>query len=685
MARHAAAMRHETDIKMYRNFRNIAMTAILASMTMNAAEPNLPKVEILGQEYYCYEIKKGDSMYGIAKQFGWDVDELARLNPNTLGDMKKGAKLYYPTGRVTAPAEAAQSEPTAAEQPAADDSSEEPEVVEDLSEEEYEPITHVVKKGETVYSISKMYNLPLEAIYESHPSARKGIKAGEVIEIRQSAETVAAKGRFMYYNIKPGDTLYSLAKRYNVGVADILKANPGVSETNFKAGETIRIGLADATRNVRTELVDESRLQKIDNYKVKKGETWRDISKKTGVPVEQLKEANENVAELKKNELIGVPKTEVVQVEKEYVETDPRDETPEGRVELYDSINKTDSEVAQLREVRVAMLMDEPSSKKDQEFSRGFLVALDRLKHEPYKINFKVIDGRSSTSDIESSLDDFEPELVISTADKSFPAFLADYGNTNKVEIINVFDVKSDLYTENASMVHFLTPSDYFNDQIADYIFKNFGDRKILLIGDEDANDGISESLLPKLDDANVRRMSARELADFGFDALENYLVYAYPTKKEEAVAIIDAVASGMEKSPASSITLVGRPSWITFADAVSDRLERTGTLIPSRFYYDTQSADVKSFTEDFQKMFGHQPLKSYPTFAAVGFDVAEYFIPTIVANGGDFNRDTRISFTPLQSDIDLERVSNWGGWFNPACYMLLYQPGKGVERITVK
>ena len=116
------------------------------------------------------------------------MDELARLNPNTLGDMKKGAKLYYPTGRVTAPAETAQSEQTAAKQPAADDCSGEPEVVENLSEEEYEPITHVVKKGETVYSISKMYNLPLEAIYESHPSARKGIKAGEGIEIGQGCQ-----------------------------------------------------------------------------------------------------------------------------------------------------------------------------------------------------------------------------------------------------------------------------------------------------------------------------------------------------------------------------------------------------------------------------------------------------------------------------------------------------------------
>lgn len=662
------------------SLRKLALTIAVASLTLNAAEPSLPKVEILGKEYYCYEIKKGDSIYGIAKQFGWDVDELARLNPNTLGDMKKGAKLYYPTGRIVEVVEEV-SKPAAAERPVTDSGS----APETLDEKEFEPITHLVKKGETVYSISKMYNLPLEAIYESHPSARKGIKVGEVIEIRQSAETAASKGRYMYYKIKPGDTLYSLSRKYSVGVADILKANPGVSETNFKAGETIRIGLADAVRRVHTELVDESRLHSIDNYKVSKGETWSSISEKTGVPVEQLKEANENVAELKKNEMIGIPKTEVVQVEKEYEITDPRDETPEGRVELYDSINNIDSAEATLREVSVAMLMDEPSSKKDLEFSRGFLVALDKLKNSPYKINFKIIDGRSSTDDIEEALDEFEPQLIVTTADKAFPAFLADYGNTNHVEVVNVFDVRSDLYTENPSMMQFLTPSAFFNDQIADYIYNNFGDRNILLVGDADTNDGISDSLLPKFKDSKVENLSIAQFAEYEFDGMQNYLVYAYPTKKDEVVSVIEGFKAGMEKAPASSMTLVGRPNWITFADNISEKLGEAGALIPSRFYYDTESADVKAFTERFNEMYGHEPLKSYPTFAAVGYDVAQYFIPTIAANKGDFNRSAIIDFTPLQSSVGLERVSNWGGFFNPTCYMLLYKPSGNVELITVK
>lgn len=61
-----------------------------------AAQPNLPKVEILGKEYFYHEIKKGESIYGIAKQHGWDLNELIKLNPNASSEMKKGSRLYYP-------------------------------------------------------------------------------------------------------------------------------------------------------------------------------------------------------------------------------------------------------------------------------------------------------------------------------------------------------------------------------------------------------------------------------------------------------------------------------------------------------------------------------------------------------------------------------------------------------------
>ena len=71
------------------------------------------------------------------------------------------------------------------------------------------------------------------------------------------------------------------------------------------------------SKRIHTELVEEERLASIDSYKVKKNDTWNTISKKTGVDVETLKEANEEVSLPKKNEVINVPVVETVQVEKE--------------------------------------------------------------------------------------------------------------------------------------------------------------------------------------------------------------------------------------------------------------------------------------------------------------------------------------------------------------------------------
>ena len=134
------------------------------------------------------------------------------------------------------------------------------------------------------------------------------------------------------------------------------------------------------SKRIHTELVEEERLASIDSYKVKKNDTWNTISKKTGVDVETLKEANEEVSLPKKNEVINVPVVETVQVEKEIEGGGPAEMTSEHIQEVYDSIHNVDSAASMLAEVKVAMLLDEPSSKKDIEFSRGFLLALNEMK-----------------------------------------------------------------------------------------------------------------------------------------------------------------------------------------------------------------------------------------------------------------------------------------------------------------
>ena len=644
--------------------RYIPLAAVMSlSVNLMAAETELPKTEILGKEYYYHEVQKGESVYGVAKKYGWDLEELVRLNPATSSQMKKGSRLYYPTGRVAVVTEISpdQEEKTP----------------------ELEPIRHTVKRGETVYGISKQYGIPLETIYAAYPEARYGIKAGEILELPQSASIVSDK--YLYYVIKPGDTLYSLAKRYHTTVEALLEANPGVSERNFRIGDTLRIGMDTGKRRIHTELVEESRLASIDTYKVKKNDTWSTISKKTGVDVETLRDANEETKRPEKNDIITIPVIETVQVEKEVEQTDPRELTPEGIREIYDSIHRIDSDVEELREVRVALLLDDPKGKKDIDFTRGMLLALEEKTDAPYKIDFKVVDGRASTADVTGQLDSFGPDILFATADKAFPAFLADYGEKNHIEIINAFDVRNDLFEDNPAMVQVLPPSNLFNEQVAERIADDYKDYELIMVGPKDDNDAIAEQILKSFAKDDVRKFSVSSLPDHRFADSGKYLLYCYPQKKEEVNEILAAIGQIREESGYCDITLVGRPSWITLTESFRDNFNGAEVVVPARCWFDPESDEGKDFEERYSETFGGTPVKSFPNFAVSGYDLANFFIDTTVKNGGDFNKAIYAENRGLQTDYDLKRVSNWSGFVNPAVYLVRFMPSGYVEKVMVR
>ena len=637
---------------------------LTAATSAAAAEPELPKVEILGKEYYYHEIKKGESIYGIAKQHGWDLDELVRLNPTTASDMAKGSRLYYPTGRVTVVKEI------------------DPQSQQEAPAKEPEPIRHLVKRGETVYGIARQYNIPVETIYASCPNAKYGIKAGETLEIRQPS---SSQGGFLYYEIKPGDTLYGLSQRYHTSVEDILKANPGISERNFKSGDTVRIAVNSNARRIHTELVEEERVASLDSYKVGKKDDWNSIAEKTGVAVETLKEANENVGSPRKNDVVNIPVIETVKVEKEYVESDPREQTAEGIRELYDSIHNV-SGTEELNRVKVALILDDPASKKDIEFTRGFLTALDGMKDTPYKIDFKVIDGRGNQDKTTAVLKEYEPTIVISTADKDFPVYLAEFGDSNGVEVVNVFDLKNELSEGNQSIIQLLPSATYFNQQIGEELAGSYGNRRIVVVGGKDSGDGIAEVFLSKVPASNVDNVSVSNLSTYTISPDKEYLFYCYPTRKDEVADILQGVENLKENEPFADIVVIGRQNWVTLADSYADKFGEAGVIIPSRVWFDTESSAGKKFIRTFNSLFGAAPMKSFPNFAASGYDVANFFIPSAAKNGGDFNKKYDVTDKEMvQSEIRLDRVSNWGGFINQVGYLVRFRPGGYIERIMLK
>lgn len=648
-----------------RIMKKVKIVAVLSvigiALNIAAESPSkLPKTEILGKEYYIYEAKKGESVYGIAKKFGWDIEEFIRLNPEASGGIQKGDRLFYPTGQVTVVTEVP-----------------EPVVIDVTS---FEPIKHKVKKGETVYSISRQYGVPLDIIYKSNPSTKKGVKAGEILEIPQTGSS-----QYYFYSIKKGDTLSSISQTYNTSVEDILKNNAGLTATNLKDGETIRITINSNVGKIRTELVEEDVVSSISSYKVSKNESWEDIAEKTGVEVDVLKDANEELESPQKNDIVNIPVVETVEVEKTIPVDNQIDLTYEEVQEIYDSIRGGTPEERIIEGVRIALLLDEPNSKKDIDFTRGMLVALSEFKDVSYKIDLKVLDGRVSTDNLINDLDNFEPNLIVTTADKAFPLFLADYGNTNNIQIVNVFDLKNDLYEDNASMIQFLPPSSFFNDRIATRIYRDNLRRKLISVGEHDENDGIASELF-KLFDNDVENLSLEEFGSMEPDIFQPVLIYSHASKKEEVSDFLTNIDTMVENYPGFDFRIIGRSNWIAMIDDFGDKFQEYRIYVPSRVWLDTNSNVWKQFEEDYDELFEGYPIRSIPNFAASGYDVAKFFIPSIESNKGDFNNIISTAETAgLQNDISLSRVNNWGGFINGIGYLIRFGHDGLNEKIVVK
>ncbi len=638
----------------------IFILCLLQADLMSQAAPKLSTVEIVGEKYYVYETKKGDSMFGISRQFGWDDAILQRLNPSAVSPLPKGMKIYYPVTEnraTTIPSDG-------------------------IGSLEMTPLKHLVKRGETVYQISRIYNIPIEKIYKLNPSSRKGIKEGELLTLNESTGELLPDAP-VYYTVKKGDTLFGLARARNTTVAAIMKQNPGISASNFKAGDVIKLPAEGTGVKMVTEKVESKNLESFSTYKAEKNDTWSTISDKTGTDEDDLRAANQGITIPKKNAIIAVPEVHVDTVEREVPSEDPREATSEGITEIYEDIhNITDAD--QQQSVRIALLLTEPSSRRDLEFTRGFLTGVDKLKHSDGKINIKVMDATRNSSDLLTELEAFAPNLIFTSTEKNLPSYLAEYSEISQTPMVNVFDVKDETYTKNPYVIQLLTPSAYFNDEVAGYIFDRYGEYELVFYGDEES-DQLGTSLSGMWDRKKVLNLTKEGMLnkDFG-DGTIKYILYGNVTSKGDISSMLEAVAEVKQKYPLADISVLGRPNWIVHDTTLEEEFHNADVLIPSRFYFDKSESSSKSFISMYKSLYGHGPIKSFPLYAAVGYDCAVYFIEEMLDKSNDINSFGH-STSSVQSDIQLNRISNWSGLINPCVYLVRYTPYNSIEKIVVR
>lgn len=149
-------------------------------------------------------------------------------------------------------------------------------------------ITYTVKKGETLRSIAKDFDVKPKELYDLNPDIDKKPNENTVILIPIEVEE-RVKMETLSYTVAPKETLYTIAKGYNTTVEELIKLNPSL-ESGLKEGQTILIPKTNVT--VSPEEKKEENLTGDTLHKVEKGDTLYNLSKRYQTTEEELIKLN---------------------------------------------------------------------------------------------------------------------------------------------------------------------------------------------------------------------------------------------------------------------------------------------------------------------------------------------------------------------------------------------------------
>jgi len=162
---------------------------------------------------------------------------------------------------------------------------------------------HYVTKGQTASGIARRYGVALRELYEANPKVRnKRLRAGQrlVIPTGGALSTVVARQvadpdvkAVEFHKVRRGETISGIASRYQVSQAQVRSWNSLGKSSRIRIGQRLRVG-PSATQRARSAASspDAARPARVRTHKVARGDTLTGISKRYGVSIAAIRDAN---------------------------------------------------------------------------------------------------------------------------------------------------------------------------------------------------------------------------------------------------------------------------------------------------------------------------------------------------------------------------------------------------------
>ncbi|WP_397300320.1 LysM peptidoglycan-binding domain-containing protein [Nonlabens ulvanivorans] len=173
---------------------------------------------------------------------------------------------------------------------------------------------HVVQKGETVFSIVGKYRINTTELTQLNPDIKSGLKEGSILIIPASSNVLTQRKIVEYkkHKVRRRETLYGIAKKYDVTELDIKEANKELYSKGLRKGDRIQIPVFEEVEipvPVTTpvdEVTTDAPLED-GKYRVMPKDTKFGIATKYGIKVPALESLNPEIKDLHPGMVINVP------------------------------------------------------------------------------------------------------------------------------------------------------------------------------------------------------------------------------------------------------------------------------------------------------------------------------------------------------------------------------------------
>ncbi len=210
---------------------------IFLSFTSTAGSLDSLRIEkIKGKKFIVHRVDPKETLYSISRRYGSSIDEIYAHNEFLENGLKMYDELLIPL-----PKKGRKSEPKTA-QPARK--------------------FHIVSQGETLYSLSRQYNVSVDSIKLINQLSTTGIGIGDTLFFSKPAppaplETplvqkdtasinLSTPDSLKRHQVEPGETLFAISKKYGVTVSQLAEWN-NLESFNLEIGQWLVIGQADST------------------------------------------------------------------------------------------------------------------------------------------------------------------------------------------------------------------------------------------------------------------------------------------------------------------------------------------------------------------------------------------------------------------------------------------------------